>query len=562
MGKASLFWGFVLGASTAFASSYLFVTKKSRDEERKKKKGLSSSYSAVSGVEHVSFLTEIIHQLWKHINVAGSNMIKEIMEPKFKTMMPGPLASLHFTKLDLGPTPMRMDNIVVHEIKDGCVQFDMDLLWKADCDIQMKADYGVKLGVKSIGLDGRMSILLKPLTDELPIVSAVQYTFINTPELKLEFTGLAQVADLKVIDSTVKQIISETMESMVVLPIRMLYRMDYDCDIREIYRPPIGIVRLTAMKGRGFIIEKRLLAPDDIPDVYLNVTMAGKKWRTSVIMDSLEPEWNETSDFLLSDYDQTVHIHAWDQDLGPLDPDDDLGMAKLTIGEIMLAGKTKEVELETEDGKRTGAFVTFHCEILPFTENLENIAADTNEEHYCGLVSIIVSKAMNIPVEEELAASFVKVGFGNSSFVTSAIKSSPGIDALNPVYDTYFDVPLTPAIVRNNSDVVFTLMNGTSILGSGKVKFSLLKERMQVSGQLPIGTDGCTLDVEVKLRGLGPPPETSAALSRSSVPEVDGVSEGIGKVQLTVVSGRGYQVQKRFMRKDDIPDLYAKITYK
>jgi len=52
------------------------------------------------------FLNDLVRELWPNINVAGCNMTKEIVEPMFKTMLPGPLKSLHFTKLDLGPVPI------------------------------------------------------------------------------------------------------------------------------------------------------------------------------------------------------------------------------------------------------------------------------------------------------------------------------------------------------------------------------------------------------------------------------------------------------------------------
>lgn len=56
------------------------------------------------------FLNDIVKQLWPNINAAGSKMVKDIVEPMFKTMLPGPLASLHFTKIDLGPVPLRLSN--------------------------------------------------------------------------------------------------------------------------------------------------------------------------------------------------------------------------------------------------------------------------------------------------------------------------------------------------------------------------------------------------------------------------------------------------------------------
>ena len=57
-------------------------------------------------LSYTEFLNDIVKQLWPNINAAGSKMVKEIVEPMFKTMLPGPLATLHFTKIDLGPVPL------------------------------------------------------------------------------------------------------------------------------------------------------------------------------------------------------------------------------------------------------------------------------------------------------------------------------------------------------------------------------------------------------------------------------------------------------------------------
>ena len=70
-------------------------------------------------------------QLWGYIKVAGAASIKETVEPMFKDMMPSALSSLHFTKIDLGSIPIRMDNVVVHKVdaKSNTLQFDLDLIW-------------------------------------------------------------------------------------------------------------------------------------------------------------------------------------------------------------------------------------------------------------------------------------------------------------------------------------------------------------------------------------------------------------------------------------------------
>ena len=86
------------------------------------------------------FLNEIVEQLWPNINVAGSQMIKEIAEPMFKTMLPGPLKSLHFTKIDLGPVPLRLNGVLVSKTEKEGIKLDMNVDWDGECDIKLDAD--------------------------------------------------------------------------------------------------------------------------------------------------------------------------------------------------------------------------------------------------------------------------------------------------------------------------------------------------------------------------------------------------------------------------------------
>lgn len=371
---------------------------------------------------------------------------------------------------DLGDVPIKLDNVVVHKLADdkSSVQFDLDVIWDGECDIQMRSDYGLQFGVKSVKLSGRMSFLLCPLTEVLPVVSAIQYSFINIPDLELDFTGLAQVADFTIIDKTIRKMILDILSGMMVLPNRMLFKMDLANDYLKTYQPPLGIVNVTAVRGRGFVIERGVIT-DDVPDVYL-LTQFGSPptpWRTKTVWDDLSPVWNESAHFVLSDYDQNIRIHAWDEDKSPLDPDDDLGEAEITVGDMLVAGGTAEVELLIDE-KESGAHVTLACEVLPLTTkdllSFDNPLCD-GPNKLCGCLTILVTKAFDIPLKVEKAATFVKVSFAKQQFFTSVVTDYPGLDALNPDYDVSFMVPLTTDIVESSANISGRL-NSTKLMMS------------------------------------------------------------------------------------------------
>jgi Ca2+-dependent lipid-binding protein len=94
----------------------------------------------VEFADSTEFLNDIVKQLWPNINVAGGKMVKDIVEPMFKTMLPGPLASLHFTKIDLGPVPLRLSNAKTTKTEQDGIKLRMNLDWASKSDIEMDAD--------------------------------------------------------------------------------------------------------------------------------------------------------------------------------------------------------------------------------------------------------------------------------------------------------------------------------------------------------------------------------------------------------------------------------------
>jgi len=577
--------------------------------------------------EQVGFLTDIMKQLWPYINIAGSDTIRDTAEPMFKEMMPGPLATLHFTKIDLGTVPIRLDNVTIHDVnlEENTLQFDMDVVWDGNCDIKLKADYIGSFGVKSIKMRGRMSILLRPLVPTTSVVAGVQYGFINTPELSLKYSGLAHLADFKVIDQQIQEIMQSVVNGMMVLPRRRLYKMDKGCDYTTIFEPPLGVVRINVMSGRGFEVEKGFLT-DDIPDCYCVLTLGDMTHRTSTVMDNLAPEWNETLDFVLSDNDQILQLQCWDEDEGPLDPDDDLGTAVTTPGEILLSGQQLELSLQQDD-KPNGAFITVGCEVLKFSSNLQSMS-NTNDRQLCGLLTILVLRAFDIPLAKDEAATFVQVTCGDSTFATSAVVDYPGVDCLNPWFDSSFLIELTPARVKDGkiSNVEFNLINGVDS-DMGKLVIThddlLAAANNTLAETRPIGSKGAKVQFHVCLQGIEPSavPTLAEPLSVDSGDfdgvwadvahdlEMAGASKGSlrgvahspltdvmnhqatprestsrgfsssmdqieesesfedaasdqGLVKVTAVSGRGFKVRKTaFFLPDDVPDVYLKVTF-
>jgi hypothetical protein len=143
--SGALFTGFLVGSALTASAAYVYLTTQNYVRARSKddddedgqttssSRGLLTSSSAAAVVahgEHVGFLTDMMANLWPYIKEAGAASIKESVEPELASL-PGPLAKLHFTKVDLGTVPIRMDNVVMHKTdeKNNTLQFDLDVIW-------------------------------------------------------------------------------------------------------------------------------------------------------------------------------------------------------------------------------------------------------------------------------------------------------------------------------------------------------------------------------------------------------------------------------------------------
>ncbi|KXH44889.1 C2 domain-containing protein [Colletotrichum nymphaeae SA-01] len=471
--------------------------------------GIVDKLTASGGTESAGFLNDIIAQLWPNINVAGCRMVKEIVEPMFATMLPGPLASLKFVKLDLGTVPMQVSEVDVHKVDNGGIKLDMDVIWEGKSDIELDGKMVPKLGIEHVHLKGRLSILLAPLTNIIPLIGAAQVAFINPPELKLDFTNAANIADWALVDKAVRKVILDIIASMAVLPNRYLVKLDSNNDYFRTYLPHLGALRLTIERAIGISGPKksgakRLLAKivKDVPDCYAKVNVgAEEEWRTSVKKNDHDPEWNETHDFLVADYDQRIFIDVQDDDLGG---DDDIGIATTTVKDILLNGGSQELALTHKD-EPTDAKIVVHAKFYNFVDNAEVITStqSENEHQIVGLATVLIASALGLQGQRDELNPSIKVTWGAKEFRTAAKTYSPGTDIFNPSFDQAFRIPVTADLLANPANFKISLLNKADETGAVEIPF---QDILQAPGlvkeeSFDVGS-GATVRASISLRGL------------------------------------------------------------
>lgn len=471
--------------------------------------------TASGGTESVDFLNDIVAHLWPNINVAGCKMVKDIVEPMFASMLPGPLATLRFTKLDLGPVPMKLSEVDVHKTDHGGIKLDMNVTWEGKSDIDLDGNMVPKFGIEHIHLKGRLSILLAPLTNVIPLIGAAQVAFINPPELKLDFTNAANIADCFLVDKAVRKVILSIISSMAVLPNRYLVKLDSKNDYFKTYLPHIGALRLTVGKATGIggpkesgskgFSAKNFLSKiiKDVPDCYCKVNIGAEtEWRTSTSKNSHDPEWNESHDFLVADHDQRIFVDIQDDDLVG---DDDIGIAVTTVKDILLNGGSQELDV-THNGEPTKTKITLHAQFFNFVQDAGVITSGQSvggEGQIAGLATVLIASALGLQGKPEELNPSIKVTWGDKEFRTAAKSYSPGTDIFNPSFDQAFQIPVTADLLANPGSFKIALLNKNDETGSVEIPFSdvLSSPGLTKEDSFSVGS-GATVRASVSLRGL------------------------------------------------------------
>jgi Ca2+-dependent lipid-binding protein len=472
---------------------------------------LIDTLTASKGPESAGFLNDIVEQLWPNITVAGAKIAKDVVEPILASTLPGPLSNLHFVKLDLGHLPLRFSNVDVHKTTNQGIKLDMDVAWESACDIELDGKNVPKIGIEKVHLNGRLTVLLCPLTNVIPLIGAAQVAFINPPTLKLDFTDAANIADCFLIEKTVRNTILSIISGMAVLPNRFLVKLNANNDWFKTYQHEHGILRLTIEKATGITAPKksgasRLLSKivKDVPDCYVKVQVgAGDEWRTSVRKNDHDPEWNETHDFLVTDYEQGIFLDIKDDDLGG---DDDIGLGHTTVKEILLNGGLHELTL-THKGEPTNAKLTIHAKFYNFVADASLLSAANSggqgNDQICGLVTILIASALNLSGQRDELNPSVKVTWGDKTFQTAAKTYTPGSDIFNPSFDQAFKIPLTSSMVANPGNFKISLMNKKDEAGSVKVPFQdvFSASGMVKEGSFDVGS-GTSVRASISVHGI------------------------------------------------------------
>lgn len=311
-------------------------------------------------------------------------------------------------------------------------------------------------------------------------IGAAQIAFINPPILKLDFTGAANVADFDMIDGAVRGVIMSIINSMLVLPNRMLIKLDAANDYFKTQMYPLGIIRITVEKAWGFAEEKQSAGKRFFskltrasPDTYCKLSIgAEESWKTTTKNNTTNPAWSETHDFIVTDLYQCITLDLMDHDVGS---DDQIGLAVTTVKDILSASGSQELSLSHKEQPIEGK-VSLSCKFFHFAAEGSSFSASDHSAAglMCGVATVLVAGAFDIPGKREELTPSVMVSWGEKHHFQTAVKAdAPGTDISNPSFDQSFRIPVTTDMVGSGAQSFrIALMNKKVELGAVDVSLA------------------------------------------------------------------------------------------
>ena len=261
-----------------------------------------------------AWLNGALEQLWPHLSHALSDKIGTAVGKVLARITPLGI-TLSFREFNLGNEPMRLLSVKqtgsLSTSKDEVV-LDFDARWCGDPTIVLNvAIMGLTLRVRLQELQvlGPLRVCLANFDDRLPCFHVLKVAFVSQPEVQFSLSLIGGDIDmLPGVKETVTEIVGKSLARALVWPKYVKVpiapgkegRGGGDFRAGVIKSDAAAILELKLVRGRKLRNTASFGVSD--PFVTMRVTNSSRpEVKSSVIIDDLNPRWNETFKIVLDD---------------------------------------------------------------------------------------------------------------------------------------------------------------------------------------------------------------------------------------------------------------------
>lgn len=509
--RPAMLWLIILGVFAYVSYRYLYAPEKTDESEAlatatilptippvevPETRTLSPRDQVAGVVESLDWCNDITRICWPHIGKIVQEQLAPTIEPLINLYLPKPFSRFKFVSADLGKDPLKVDRVTVHRRFHNSIALDLDVSFVGAPNMSMRcAPLYAPFGVKELRWSGRLAILLRPLITTIPLVGAVQAAMITHPEMDMDFTGIAELADFGPIEKIVRKVLKDVIASMLVLPNRFLYKLSDSVDFFDVYYPPLGVLIATIEKGQGFTKEKKMGMIKQTPDLYCKATFGLEEMKTDVRMNNLTPKWGSSKSFVLSDMEQPFELKCYDKDT--VTRDDLVGSFTMTAKELLeLESGWLALREDIDERIAKHGQIFMKAQLFVFQNSTLPVRGQC-------MVSVLIDRATNLPESTKSVACKARIGNHAVRETPEIIKPDepiPGVDPVNPIWSFSFDVLCDEV---SQADVVLEVVENRRVLGRVTINAHELEGSSGHTNEGPFHIGNrAQLRAKIMLRGL------------------------------------------------------------
>nr|XP_022326115.1 extended synaptotagmin-2-like isoform X6 [Crassostrea virginica] len=457
-------------------------------------------------VERAEWFNKILDQIWPFIGDYVKDLLINSIQPKIQASH-AHMASFVFTRIDLGDIPPRIGGVKVYtkNVRRDEIYMDLDIIYSSDCDLMVKLK-GMNMGIKDLQVRGTMRVILKPLLSRMPLFGGLSVFFLNNPSIDFNLKGLADAFDLPGLRfvskrdcldrEMVEDIIAEQIANIMVLPNRIAVPMIEELNLSLLkYPPPEGVLRIYMIEARNLVSADVAFVGKGKSDPYAVLKFGPEKFKTKVINNTVNPQWNEVFETIIDCKDaQVIDLEIRDEDPGS--KDDKIGTAAIDISSSASQG-TLDTWLPLENVKKGDVHLKL---VWMYLANdpmvLEKVGA-SSELASCVLM-VNLDSAKDLPrMKKQIAepSPFVVLSLGPKSFET---EEKPNTDS--PVWEKPFRFLVHNPHIQKLDIQIFDKKNPKESLGDLTIPLKSLLSAPDMTLDQDFALKNSGLDSKINMR--------------------------------------------------------------
>jgi len=304
--------------------------------------GLADVHNEIENDESfLPWMNFVLTILWPKLRLAGNQMGAKIalaaIQQTFADCKEGGRVEINATvdvDMDLGLDPPKLSNIrAYHQHIDGeeAVEVDVAMCFRPQHQFKFEATVkgtagllpiNVVVGVNYFEISGVASLVLAPLFDDLPVIGGLQFFFLDTPAVHMQFSGMASLGGplANTLKSSLRACVVQVLQDKLVCP-RCLFKPLRNLPLRtrtKMASPlPEGCLLVTVHAAKDLRAADWRLFREHTSDPAVEVSVGRGSFRTRAILRTTNPRWDppETGYLLVHNVNQTVKLEVYDEDV-------------------------------------------------------------------------------------------------------------------------------------------------------------------------------------------------------------------------------------------------------